>query len=111
MERNLKECHEPLVLWPEGYRVIKDKLYFQERLTIPSQFQEVVIQEYHQFMGHLGKEIHEHVPEASRDLSGTYVLSDKECLQMSGPPPSSLLTTMTALSSAAAEDWLDTRSQ
>ena len=51
-----KECHEPLTLWPEGYRVLKEKLYFQERLTIPSQFQEMVIQEYHQFMGHLGGE-------------------------------------------------------
>jgi len=51
-----EECHDPLALWPEGYRILNNKLYFQEKLVIPAQLQEMVIQEYHQFMGHLGGE-------------------------------------------------------
>jgi len=42
--------------WPHGFKVFKGRLYYQERLCVPLGFQDHVIRENHEFLGHVGPE-------------------------------------------------------
>ena len=40
--------------WPKGIKVLGNRMYFQELLCVPLQFQKFVVQENHDFLGHVG---------------------------------------------------------
>ena len=40
--------------WPKGIKFLQSKIYLEELLCIPWSLQEVVIREYHTFLGHVG---------------------------------------------------------
>jgi hypothetical protein len=42
--------------WPKGVKVHKDRMFFEERLCVPFSFQEFIVQEIHEFLGHVGPE-------------------------------------------------------
>eukprot|EP00667_Euglena_gracilis_P000113 EG_transcript_113 len=43
-------------IWPKGFKVLNGQLFFEEKLCVPESFQHLVIQEIHEFLGHVGPE-------------------------------------------------------
>jgi hypothetical protein len=42
--------------WPTSVKVFRGQMFFEEKLCIPISFQNEVIHEYHEFLGHVGPE-------------------------------------------------------
>ena len=42
--------------WPSGIKILKGQMFLEEKLCIPLCFQKQVVQENHEFLGHVGHE-------------------------------------------------------
>ena len=51
-----EQTHDPTSDWPADYKLVRAKLYYQERLCVPEALRQRVLEEYHAVMGHLGPE-------------------------------------------------------
>ena len=57
--------------WPRGIRVFDNRMFLDERLCVPLCFQNDVIQENHEFLGHVGH------ARVSQHMNGRYVWADE----------------------------------
>jgi hypothetical protein len=48
------EATKQLTGWPRGIKVFGHHMFFEEKLCVPLQFQPFIIQENHEFLGHVG---------------------------------------------------------
>lgn len=49
-----KVAHDPNVKRPFGIKLLKDRMFYLERLCVPACFHESLIHEHHAFLGHVG---------------------------------------------------------
>ena len=48
------EATKNVTTWPTGVKLHKNRMFFEEKLCIPTVFQDLVVQENHDFLGHVG---------------------------------------------------------
>ena len=54
MENRMENHQDPKSHWPELIKVFGTQMFYEEKLCIPAGYQEMVIMEHHNFMGHIG---------------------------------------------------------
>jgi hypothetical protein len=89
------EVHKPNPEWPESYVLSGNKLYFKNRLCVPTGLQIKVLYEYHRFLGHVGADkLWEYASQRAqwaqfgeaRKLSASLVKYCETCQACSRPP-------------------------
>ena len=48
------KTHDSTAVWPPNFKVFGERMYNQEKLCVPANLQEIVVQDHHSFLGHVG---------------------------------------------------------